>query len=255
MNEPVARRAVVTTVFVVAFVLWEVGVRAFHVPNAILPAPSQALMELFGGLPYYLTQSSYTLIETLAGFFVATVVGLLLAVCVVYSRILEDTIFSVLVSLNSVPKVALAPLFIIWLGTGLAPKIATSVLLSIFVIVIDTVLALRSVDQELLDLARALRASEADVLLKIRFPAALPAIFGAMKIAISLSLVGAIIGEFVASQHGLGYVVLTAEGQFDTARMFAAIFVLGIIGTLLFYCIDFAERLFVPWHISVRRRT
>jgi NitT/TauT family transport system permease protein len=188
----------------------------------------------------------------LLGFALAVVIGVLAAIGIVYSRILESTLYTLLVSLNSIPKIALAPLFIIWMGTGVSSKVAISMLIALFSIVIDTVLGLRSVDPDVLDMSRSMRASPLQVLWKIRFPTALPAMFAGMKVAISLALVGAIAGEFVASQVGLGYVILTAQGMFNITRVFAAVVLLGVIGTILFYLVALAERIAVPWHVSQR---
>jgi NitT/TauT family transport system permease protein len=152
----------------------------------------------------------------------------------------------------SIPKIALAPLFIIWMGTGTASKVAVAMLIALFSIVIDTVLGLRSVDPDALDMSRSMRASSLQILWKIRFPSALPAMFAGMKVAISLALVGAIAGEFVASQVGLGYVILVSQGMFQTTRVFVAVLLLGILGTILFYAVVLAERILVPWHVSQR---
>jgi NitT/TauT family transport system permease protein len=143
-----------------------------------------------------------------------------------------------------------APLFVIWLGTGAEPKIAIGFLIAVFAIVIDMVLGLKSVPPDILDLARSLRGGRMATLWRIRFPCALPSLFAGMKVAISLALVGAIVGEFVSSQRGLGYVILSAQGTFDTARVFAAILVLGIMGVALFWLVTLAERLAIPWHAS-----
>jgi NitT/TauT family transport system permease protein len=151
-----------------------------------------------------------------------------------------------------VPKVAVAPLFVIWLGTGNEPKIAISFLIAMFAITIDSVLGLKSVPQDILDLAKSLRGGRLQTLWRIRFPSALPSIFAGMKVAISLALVGAIVGEFVSSNRGLGYVILSAQGMFDTPRVFAAIVVLAIESVLLFYAIVWMERLALPWHASQR---
>jgi NitT/TauT family transport system permease protein len=192
------------------------------------------------------------LANTLVGFALAVVIGVSLAVAIVYSRFLEATLYTSLVAMNSVPKVALAPLFVIWLGTGDQSKVGMAFLIAIFAIVIDAVLGLRTVDPDMLDLGRSLRGSEFKLLWKIRFPSALPSIFAGMKVAISLALVGTIVGEFVAAQHGLGYVILSAQGVFDTARVFVALVILAIMGTLLFYLIEFAEQKTLPWHVSRR---
>lgn len=242
----------VVAVLVGFFGLWEAGVRLFHTPSYLLPAPSQIFAEFISDPMWYAGHAAYTIGACLLGFALAVVVGVLAAIGIVYSRVLENTLYTLLVSLNSIPKIALAPLFIIWLGTGTASKVAVAALIALFSIVIDTVLGLRSVDPDALDMARSMRATPLQVLVKIRFPAALPAMFAGMKVAISLALVGAIAGEFVASQVGLGYVIMTAQGMFQTTRVFVAILLLGILGTILFYAVALLERLMVPWHVSLR---
>jgi len=176
-------------------------------------------------------------------------------VLIVESRLMEKTVYALIVGLNSVPKVAVAPLFVIWLGTGVEPKIAIGFLIAVFAIVIETVLGLKSVHPDILDLARSLRGGRLATLWRIRFPCALPSLFAGMKVAISLALVGAIVGEFVASQRGLGYVILAAQGTFDTARVFAAILVLAVMGVLLFWLVAWGERIAIPWHASQKEYT
>ena len=237
-------------VLVALFALWEVAVRALAVKPVILPPPSAVFAELASDPLWYLRHAWYTLLVTLGGFALALVVGVLLAVAIVESRLLEKTIYALIVGLNSVPKVAVAPLFVIWLGTGAEPKIAIGFLIAVFAIVIDMVLGLKSVPPDILDLARSLRGGRMATLWRIRFPCALPSLFAGMKVAISLALVGAIVGEFVSSQRGLGYVILSAQGTFDTARVFAAIFVLGAMGVALFWLVTLGERLAIPWHAS-----
>ena len=201
---------------------------------------------------YFMKHSGYTLLTTLVGFIVAVIGGVACAVGIVYSKLLDRLLSALLVSLNAVPKVALAPLFVIWLGTGTEPKIAIAIMIAIFPIVIDTVLGLKSVDPEMINLARSCRASGMHVLLKIRFPNALPSIFAGMKVAISFALVGAIVGEFVAGSIGLGHVILLSQGNFDTPRVFVALTLLGLLGTILFYLVDVAESMLLPWHVSQR---
>jgi NitT/TauT family transport system permease protein len=237
-------------VLVAVFAGWEIAVRAFAVKPIILPAPSAVFAELLSDPVWYLRHAWYTLLVTLGGFALSVVFGVALAVAIVESRLLEKTIYALIVALNSVPKVAVAPLFVIWLGTGAEPKIAIGFLIAVFAIVIDTVLGLKSVPSDILDLARAMRGGRLATLWRIRFPCALPSLFAGMKVAVSLALVGTIVGEFVSSQRGLGYVILSAQGTFDTARVFAAIIMLGIMGVALFWLIALAERLVIPWHVS-----
>ncbi len=243
--------ALTTAIVLIAIVAaWEAAVRGFGLKPIVLPAPSEIGVELAANLPWYLGHAWYTLVTTLAGFAFAVVVGIALAVVIVESRLLESTVYALIVGLNSVPKVAVAPLFVVWLGTGYEPKIAIAFLIAVFAMVIDTVLGLRSVPPDVIDLARSLRGSRLDMLRRIRFPCALPAIFSGMKVSISLALVGAIVGEFVSSQRGLGYVILSAQGMFDIPRVFAAITVLAVLGVLLFWAIVWAERRSIPWHAS-----
>lgn len=235
-----------------ALVVWEIAVRYFEPPPFILPAPTAIVEELFTNPSLYATNALHTLTNTLIAFALSVVIGVGLAIGIVYSRFLEATLYTLLVALNSVPKVALAPLFVIWLGTGSESKVAIAFLIAIFAIVIDAVLGLKSLPTEMQDLGRSMRGSPLMILAKIRFPNALPSIFAGMKVAISLALVGAIVGEFVAAQKGLGYVILAAQGVFETQRVFAAVVVLAVLGTVLFYSLEFAERKVLPWHVSHR---
>jgi NitT/TauT family transport system permease protein len=241
-------------VLVAVFLLWEAGVRAFGVKPIVLPPPSAVLADFFAAPGWYLGHAWYTLLVTLAGFGLSVAVGVLLAILIVESRLLEKSIYALIVGLNSVPKVAVAPLFVIWLGTDAEPKIAIAFLIAVFAIVIDAVLGLKSVPPDILDLARSLRGGRLATLWRIRFPCALPSLFAGMKVAIGLALVGAIVGEFVSSQRGLGYVILSAQGMFDTARVFSAILVLAVMGVALFWLIAWLERFAIPWHASQKEQ-
>jgi NitT/TauT family transport system permease protein len=242
------------TVLVLAglLVAWEVGVRVSGVAVILLPAPSDIVRELLAAPMFFLRQGWYTLVSTVAGFVLAVLLGVGLAAAIVCSRVLDRVIWTVLVMLNSLPKVALAPLFVIWMGLGVAPKIAIAVLLALFSIVVDTVLGLRTVDPDVLALSRISKAGWLREMVLIRLPGALPALFAGMKVAISFALVGAIVGEFVGGSSGLGTVILVAQGQFDTTRVFAALVLLGVMGTALFQVVEQAERLLIPWHVSQR---
>lgn len=243
----------VAAVLLACALMWEALTRLLSIPLFMLPPPSAVLMAIIGNPGIYVHHSIYTLQSTLIGFGLAVILGVVLAVAIVQSRFLERTLYTLLVTLNSVPKIAIAPLFIVWLGTGLEPKIAIAAMIAIFAIVIDMVHGLKSVEPDMLDLGRALRGSTLKVMLKIRFPHALPSLFSGMKVAISLALIGAIVGEFVAAKRGLGYLILLAQGQFDTTTMFAAIVILALLGIVLFFSIDALERLALPWHASRRR--
>jgi NitT/TauT family transport system permease protein len=234
------------------FAIWEVAVRAFDLPSWMLPAPSRIFSELAFDAPQYLLNALATLFTTLAGFFLAFVLGTALAIAIVYSRVVEASIFSLLISFNSIPKIALAPLFVIWLGTGPSAKMWIACTAAFFPVVINTILGLRSVDPDALDLFKSMQGSRLQSLLKIQLPNAMPYIFSGLKVAISFSLVGAIAAEFIASQNWLGSLVLVAQGMFQTDRVFAALITLGVMGMILFYLVDLAEKIICPWHVSQR---
>lgn len=232
--------------------LWEFGVRLFGVREFVVPPPSTVFTDIASAPLYFLKESAYTLAATLSGFGIALVLGVLFAIAIVYSPLLDRTLYTLLVALNAVPKVALAPLFVIWLGTEEKPKIAIAALIAIFPILVDTVHGLRAIDPEMVNMAKAGHASSAKTLWKVRLPNALPSMFAGMKVGISLALVGAIVGEFVAGDSGLGHVILVAQSSFDTPRLFGALVLLGVLGTLLFKLVDWAEQLAIPWHVSHR---
>lgn len=237
--------------FVVVLAIWELGVRAFGVRAIMLPPPSAIGAELLRDTRWYLTNAGYTLLTTLAGFSLAVVIGVLLAVLLVSVRWFESTAYPLIVSFNSVPKVAIAPLFVVWLGTGAEPQIAISFLIAVFAIIVDAVHGLRSVPGDVMDLGRVLKGSRLDFFFKVRLPGALPSILTGMKVSISLALVGAIVGEFVASQRGLGYIILSSQGSFDTARVFAALFLLAAMGMALFSILEWIERRVTHWrHVA-----
>jgi NitT/TauT family transport system permease protein len=254
LNGRIGHSVVTIASFVIFFLLWQFISQAVGIRPVILPSPVVIVKELASSPLWYLLQGWYTLLTALGGFFLAVVVGVALSVLIVEVKFLDSTLYAFILALNTVPKVAIAPLFVIWLGTGSEPKIAIAFLIAFFAIVIDTVLGLKSVPPDMLDLANTLRGGRWDVLRRIRFPCALPSMFAGMKVAMSLALVGAIVGEFVASERGLGYVILAAQGTFDTPRVFAAIFVLAAGGIVLFWILSMLERRLLPWHASQQVR-
>jgi NitT/TauT family transport system permease protein len=235
-----------------AVVLWEVGVRMFRVPEYLLPAPSGALTALISEWRYLALHTWVTTKEILWGFALAMVVGIPTAMAIVYSPVLERSLYPLLVASQSVPKIAIAPLLIFWAGIGLLPKVLVAFLISFFPIIIDTVVGLRSVEPEMLSLARSMGASERKVFTKIRLPSALPNIFAGLKVAVTLAVVGAIVGEFIQADQGLGYALLQANAMLNTRLSFATIIILGAIGVVLFLLVDWVERLLIPWHASQR---
>lgn len=231
-----------------SLLLWELAVWIFQPPPFLLPPPSTIFREAATSPGWYARHAMYTFGSAFLGFSMAVTIGVIAAVGIVYSKFLENTLFTFLVAINSIPKIALAPLFVVWLGTGITSKIGVATLIAIFPMVINTVLGLRSVDADVLELARSLRASPAKTLFKIRFPSALPSIFSGLKLSMTFAIVGTIAGEFIASDVGLGYVILLSQGLFQTDRVFVALIVLGLVGSCIFFMLSGLERLALPWH-------
>jgi NitT/TauT family transport system permease protein len=244
----------ILVVLVVLVVVWELSVRVFGIRSFLLPAPTVVLSDIIDNPAFFARESLSTLYVTGVGFLIALVGGVLLAIAIVSSSFIDRTFYTLLVATNSIPKVALAPLFVIWLGTGGAPKIAIAAIIAIFPIVINTTVGLRTIDTDMIDLARSARARRLDIMMKVRFPNALPSLFAGAKIGISFALIGAIVGEFVAGERGLGYVILTSQATFNSTRAFAAIVVLGGLGTIMFFMIEAVERWTLPWHVSQRSK-
>lgn len=242
----------VVLIFLAALVAWEAAVIWFKIPELLLPSPLRVLHAIIDSPQFYMAHTLRTLYETVVGFALAVVIGVVLSMLIVSSRFLEETIYVLLIGSNGIPKVAIAPLFVVWLGTGVLPKFAISATIAVFVIVIDLVLGFRSVDRDMLDLGRSLKGSRWKMLVLIRFPHALPNLFAGMKAATTLALIGAVVGEFVASDRGLGYAIMVAQGAFDTVQIFASVAILGAIGTSLFFLVEWVERLVLPWHVSMR---
>lgn len=233
-------------------VAWELAVDLFRVPEYLLPAPSGVLGAMIAEWRYLLFHTWVTTKEILLGFGLAVAVGVPTAVALVSSPALERAIYPLLVASQSVPKIAIAPLLIFWAGIGTLPKVLVAFLISFFPIIIDTAVGLRSVEPEMLSLARSMGAGERKIFLKIRFPSALPNIFAGLKVAVTLAVVGAIVGEFIQADQGLGYALLQANAVLNTKLGFAAIVVLGAVGVVLFAVVDAIERRLIPWHVSHR---
>lgn len=236
----------------VALIAWETAVQAFALPEYLLPLPSTVIVELVHETGYLLPHLLITSFETVLGFILAIVVGITLAVLIVSSPTLEAAIYPLLVGSQSIPKVAIAPLLIFWTGIGLLPKVLIAFLIAFFPIVIDTVVGLRSVEPEMLQLARSMGASQIRTFWKVRFPTALPSIFAGLKVGVTLAVVGAIVGEFIQADRGLGYTLLQANAVLNTKLSFAIVLLLSVVGVVLFLVVDWIERLTIPWHVSRR---
>jgi NitT/TauT family transport system permease protein len=238
---------------VLAFLLvWEVASRVFSLPSYILPAPSEIVREIATRRAQYAHAALFTLQPMLIGFAAAVAIGVALALLVAFSKTMESTVYPLLVFFQIVPKIAVAPLFIIWFGFGLAPKVLLVFLLSFFPVVVSAITAFRSVDPDILDLARSTGAGRWRTFVKVQIPHALPTLFTGFKVAAALSATAAVVAEFVASDRGLGYLLLEANGNLNTSMAFGAVFVLTALGFALYATVELAERLAIPWHVSQR---
>ena len=235
-----------------ALALWQLAVTVMDVPAYLLPGPLDVARALADGR-YQWTQNLWvTFLEMAGGFALAAFGGCLLGILVVWSRLLEQTLLPLLVLINSIPKVAVAPLFLVWLGFGIVPNVVIVLFLTFFPIVMNTVTGLKQVEPELIDLARSLSAPKWQVFWKIRLPNALPYIFSGLKIAATVAVIGAIIGEFIASEKGLGALIIASQLSLATPAIFGAIALVSLLGVLLFQLVELAERLAMPWERQVR---
>jgi NitT/TauT family transport system permease protein len=227
--------------------LWQAATALFAINPYILPPPLAIGRTLVLSLGYLSTHVLVTLSETVLGFLLAAVVGVVLAMVLAHFRRLREASYPVLIFVQTMPKVALAPILLLWFGYGWLPKLAMTFLAAFFPILINTMAGLTTIDEELVYLTRILGARPTQVYTKVRLRNALPYMFAGFKVAMTLAIIGALVAEFVSAERGLGYIIVTAQGQFRTDLAFAAIFLLGVIGLGLFYLLAIAEKILLPW--------
>jgi putative hydroxymethylpyrimidine transport system permease protein len=229
-------------------VVWELGVRLAHVPKYLLPAPTQIAVALKEDWFRILAPATWvTLREVLIGFVVAAAAGIGLAVLLHLFGPLRRAVYPLLIASQTIPVVVLAPILVIILGFGIAPKLVVVALFCFFPIVVNGVDGLRSVDDDYVRMMKTLHASRGAIFRRIEFPAALPLIFSGMRIAATFASIGAVFGEWSGSSAGLGFVMLEATPNLQTARIFAAIMILTLIALVLFGLVSLLERILVPW--------
>ena len=236
----------------VLLVVWDLTIRLFRIPPYLIPSPWSVVQQLGAEWPRLLQESIPTTYATLGGFALSIAFGIPMALVIAYSRTVESFVYPLLVFSQSVPKIAIAPLFVVWFGFGIIPKVIAAFMLGFFPVVVSTVMGFKSVDPDMLDLARSMKSSRIETFMRISLPQALPSIFAGLKVSITLAVVGAVVGEFVGSNSGIGYLLQIANGNFDLPLMFAALTVLSAIGVVLFVAIDVVERWMIPWHASQR---
>jgi NitT/TauT family transport system permease protein len=242
---------VVTMVVVV--VVWEFVARFFAIPTYLVPAPTVVAASMVANAATLLENGWITVIEIVLGFVLSIVIGIPLALAIFLSPAFSRAVFPLLVSSQAMPKVAIAPLLLVWFGFGLLPKVLIAFLIAFFPVVISTVVGLQSIEREKIYLAQSMGFGTVKTFFKIRLPNALPAIFGGLKISITLAVVGAIVGEFVGGDAGLGYLLMVANGSMDTPLLFGGLVALTALGVAFFLLVELAERLLLPSHATAQK--
>nr|WP_255375466.1 ABC transporter permease [Saccharomonospora sp. CUA-673] len=233
-------------------VAWWAVTAAELVEPYLIPSPGDTFDAIAQRPEYFWEHTWTTSYETLLGFGIAIAVGVISAVLMVQSQTLEKTLYPLLLFAQVIPKIAIAPLFVVWLGFGMGPKVLVAVLMAFFPVVISMVTGLKSVDPEMLQLSSTMGAKPWQTFWKIRFPASLPHLFAGLKVAATMAVTGAVVGEFVGADAGLGFVILQANGNLDTPMLFAGLLIMSLLGVLLFVLVEWAEQLLLPWHASRR---
>jgi NitT/TauT family transport system permease protein len=246
-RRPLARYAPSLALFVALLVVWQAAGPVFGIREYLLPGPVSVARALLNfSIPWH-THLWITTLEILGGFAVAGAAGVALGVAIAWSPVAARALVPFLVVVNTLPKVAVAPLFLLWLGYGIVPNMLIAALIGFFPVVINTAVGLTQVDEELLDLGRVFGAPTWKVFLKIRLPNALPYVLSALKITATAAVVGAVVGEFVASQAGLGMVIVNAQTNLNTPVAFAALVWISVVGLALYGAVGLAARWWAPW--------
>lgn len=239
---------VIAVVFPLALlVLWEIGVYLSGIANYILPPPTQIFSALVKHYGLLLRNAKVTLYETLAGFAMGAILGIIIGIATVYSKILRQGFYPMVVGFQAVPKVAIAPLLVVWFGYGLTSKVVMSFLIAFFPIVVNTISGLTDVDANLIELVRSMSSTKWQIFYKIRAPHSLPYIFDGFKIALPLAVIGAIIGEFVGANMGLGNLILVTGSVLNTSLGFAVLVVVTIMSIALYGVLVLVEKRVVWW--------
>lgn len=243
------RRTILPPLFcgIIVLVLWEGGCRIFKIPQYLLPAPSKIVAALFDEPLNLLKHTGVTLFEALLGFIIANIFAVLLSVCMVFVSNLDKAIMPFAIALKTTPVVAMAPLLLLWFGTGIAPKIIAAALICFFPALVNSIKGFNALLEGEEDLFRIYGASKGQLLMKLRFQRAAPYIFSALKVSSSLSIVGAIVGEFVGANEGIGYVILVSSYHLETVKMFAALAATAIAGICFYSIISYLDRKVVFW--------
>lgn len=233
--------------FVGFVLLWQLAVTVFDIREYLLPGPRAVWQAMFSDEIPWLAHSWITGVEILGAFVIAGVAGVALGMAIAWSQGISRALTPFLVFVNTLPKVAIAPLFLMWLGYGILPNMLIGALIGFFPVVINTAVGLTQIDQDMVDLGRVFSAPKWKVFMKIRIPNAYPYILSALKVTATSAVVGAVVGEFVASQKGLGYVIITTQSSMNTPAAFAALVWISVLGLLLYGLVALLSRLLAPW--------
>lgn len=226
------------------FVIWEVLVALLEVPAYLLPPPSKIFLAVDSEL---FTHLWVTAVEAITGFFIGSLFAFAAALAFVRSPFLERGLFPLAIALKTTPLVAIAPLLVLWMGTGWWSKISAAAIICFFPVLVNSVKGLKAADSEYFDLLTSLGASDRQVFYKLRIPFCMPYLFAALKISSSLAIVGAVVGEFVGATHGIGYVIMVSSSHLDTDILFSAIFAAAGLGIFLFQLIGWVESRLIFW--------
>jgi len=237
---------------VAVLIIWQIAVLLFKIPDYVLPSPIASIQALFQYWEQIQKNLFTTLYEIVIGFSATVIISIPVATLISYSKTFEKTLYPFMVLIQLIPKVAIAPLFVIWFGFGVTPKILMVFLLSFFPLLIDATVGLKSLNGRLIYLSKTMSDSEWQFFWKIKLPNALPHIFAGLKVSIAFATVGAIVAEFLGSDSGLGHLLLRANGDYNTKLLFALLIVLSAMGIFFYKIIEFIERKAIPWHISQR---
>ena len=235
-----------------AIALWWLATIVFSIEPFLLPSPGDVISKFSEQPVYLLKETGVSLLETIEGFVLAIVIGVPIAIVIVRSAVLERLVYPLLLMVNAIPKIAVAPLLVVWMGFGQLPKVVMVLLMCFFPVVISTAQGMKSTPVELVELLRSLNASRAQEFFKLRLRYAMPQIFTGLKVAISLAVIGSVIAEFVGANRGLGYVIQQSGASADTTLAFAAITLLSIMSIVLFYSLVLLEHLLLPWAQETR---
>lgn len=233
--------------FVGFVLLWQLAVTVFDIREYLLPGPYAVWQSMFSDEIPWLAHTWITGVEILGAFVIAGVTGVALGMAIAWSPGISRALTPFLVFVNTLPKVAIAPLFLMWLGYGILPNMLIGALIGFFPVVINTAVGLTQIDQDMVDLGRVFSAPKWKVFMKIRIPNAYPYILSALKVTATSAVVGAVVGEFVASQKGLGYVIITTQSSMNTPAAFAALVWISVLGLLLYGLVALLSRLLAPW--------